>query len=428
MNNNNENKLVPKLRFPEFKDSGEWEKKLLRQVSNVISGQSPAGESYNEEGIGTPFYQGKTDFGDIFLKEPTKWTTEPTKFANAGDILMSVRAPVGALNISNQVICIGRGLAAIQSKDDKLYLFYFLNKIQNKIIGNGGSVFDSINKEQIEKINVLIPKKIKEQQKIAACLSSLDEVITAESQKLELLKEHKKGLLQNLFPQEGETVPKLRFKEFENSGEWEEKTVGDVYDFKVTNSLAREYLNYEDGSVKNIHYGDIHTKFNTLFDITKEDVPFINPDVSIEKIKNESYCIAGDIVFADASEDMNDVGKSIEIVNLNNEKLVSGLHTLLARQKEKKMAIGFGGYLFKSDWVRKQIQREAQGAKVLGISATRISNVQILYPNNSKEQQKIATCLSSIDDLITAQSQKIEALKMHKKGLLQGLFPEIKND
>ena len=223
-------------------------------------------------------------------------------------------------------------------------------------------------------------------------------------------------------------APKLRFPEFWDAGEWEEKTLGQVYDFKATNSLSRENLNYENGNVKNIHYGDIHTKFKTLFDILREEVPYINLDILIDKIKPESYCIEGDMIFADASEDLNDVGKSIEIINLSNEKLVSGLHTLLARQRERKLTIGFGGYLFKSDWIRKQIQREAQGAKVLSLSVGRISNVKISYPKNIKEQQKIASCLSSLDDLISVQSQKLEALKTHKKGLMQQLFPNIKND
>jgi restriction endonuclease S subunit len=247
MSKNNENKLVPRLRFPEFLKEGNWEDKILKQVSDVTSGQSPSGESYNEEGIGTPFYQGKTDFGDIFLKEPTKWTTEPTKFANADEILMSVRAPVGALNISTQKICIGRGLAAIQPKVNKWFLYYFLSRIKDRIIGNGGSVFDSINKEQIEKISVLIPQEQKEQQKIAACLSSLDDVITAESKKLEVLKEHKKGLLQNLFPQEGETVPKLRFKEFEDSGEWVEYPINSIGEVVTGGTPSKEENEYWGG-------------------------------------------------------------------------------------------------------------------------------------------------------------------------------------
>ena len=118
-------------------------------------------------------------------------------------------------------------------------------------------------------------------------------------------------------------------------------------DFKVTNSFSRENLNYEYGTVKNIHYGDIHTKFQTLFDINCESVPFINEEIDISRISDENYCKNGDIIFADASEDLNDVGKSIEIINTNGEKLLSGLHTLLARPKEDIFHLGFSGYLFK---------------------------------------------------------------------------------
>jgi len=219
-------------------------------------------------------------------------------------------------------------------------------------------------------------------------------------------------------------LPELRFPEFLDDGEWEEKKLSSIYTFKVTNSFSRDKLNYVSGLVKNIHYGDIHTKFSTLFDIKKENVPFINSSISLEKIKNDCYCQESDIVFADASEDLADVGKSIEIISLNNEKLLSGLHTLLARQKENKFITGFGGYLFKSNKIREQIKKESQGAKVLGISGTRLSNIDISFPLDKCEQQKIADCLTSVDNLITAQSKKIEALKEHKKGLMQQLFPQ----
>ncbi len=218
-------------------------------------------------------------------------------------------------------------------------------------------------------------------------------------------------------------VPKLRFPEFRDTGDWSNKPLEELYSFKTTNSYSRDMLNYKKGSVKNIHYGDIHTKFSTLFDIENEIVPFINSSVSLEKIKSDCYCMEGDIVFADASEDLDDVGKSIEIVRLNNEKLLSGLHTLLARQKDRKLVVGFGGYLFKSSPIRAQVKKEAQGAKVFGISAGRLSNIKISFPNDKKEQQKISDCLSCIDELITAQAQKIESLKAHKKGLMQQLFP-----
>lgn len=216
-------------------------------------------------------------------------------------------------------------------------------------------------------------------------------------------------------------VPRLRFPEFQ--GEWKVEPFGKLYSFFITNSFSRDDLNYTNGTVKNIHYGDIHTKFPTLFDIKKEKVPFVNPSISIDKIKSESYCIEGDMIFADASEDLNDVGKSIEIVNLNKEKLLSGLHTLLARQIEPKLIVGFGGYLFKSDGIRIQIKKEAQGAKVLGVSAGRLNNIRVYYPETKPEQQKIAACLTTLDDLLAAQSEKLEALKRQKKGLMQQLFP-----
>ncbi|QPK61390.1 restriction endonuclease subunit S (plasmid) [Methylomonas sp. LL1] len=218
-------------------------------------------------------------------------------------------------------------------------------------------------------------------------------------------------------------VPVLRFPEFRDAGDWNNVPLESLYSFKVTNSYSRDQLNYENGSVKNIHYGDIHTKYSTLFNIEKEVVPFINPSEALEKIKPECYCVEGDMIFADASEDLEDVGKSIEVINLNNEKLLSGLHTLLARQKDKKLIIGFGGYLFKSNRIRMQIKKESQGAKVLGISAGRLSNIEVAFPSDKKEQQKIVDCLSSIDELVTAQTRKVEALKAYKKGLMQQLFP-----
>ncbi len=218
-------------------------------------------------------------------------------------------------------------------------------------------------------------------------------------------------------------VPGVRFPEFEKDAEWSLEGFSEIYSLKVTNSLSRDKLTYEVGEVKNIHYGDIHTKFSTLFDITKESVPYINTDVSIEKIDNENYCKERDMIFADASEDVDDVGKSIEIVNLNSEKLLSGLHTLLARQIDHKLASGFAGYLFKSDGLRNQIKRESQGAKVLGISGTRLSSIRVYYPKDKNEQQKIADCLSSLDDLIFAEKEKLGALEDHRKGLLQELFP-----
>jgi len=214
-------------------------------------------------------------------------------------------------------------------------------------------------------------------------------------------------------------IPKLCFPKFKES--WVNDKMGNLYSFKVTNSFSTENLNYEEGTIKNIHYGDIHTKFQTLFDITKEIVPFINPDISIDRIAVDNYCNEGDLILADASEDLADVGKSIEVVNLNKEKVLSGLHRILARPTLEKLSIGFGGYLFKSNRVRTQIQKESQGSKVLSISSTRLSNISLVIPTK-EEQKNIVEFFSSVDEKLQSLKKKKSLLEENKKGVMQKLF------
>ena len=132
----------------------------LGEVAEIIAGQSPPGSSYNVSGDGTPFYQGKTEFGDIFIGEPTKWTTEPKRIAETDDILMSVRAPVGPVNLSTERVCIGRGLAAIRPVPSSVlarYAFYVLRGLESEITGNAGATFASINKSDIAEIEIPLP-------------------------------------------------------------------------------------------------------------------------------------------------------------------------------------------------------------------------------------------------------------------------------
>src|ERR1051326_6582239 len=142
-------------------------------------------------------------------------------------------------------------------------------------------------------------------------------------------------------------VPKLRFPEFQEGEEWAMEPMEQLYSFMRNNALSRDKLNYERGSVKNIHYGDIHTKFRTRFDITQELVPYINDTEPLPPFDSEDYCVEGDLIFADSSEDTNDVGKAIEIVRLNGERLLSGQHTILARRNDERLILGLAGHLFK---------------------------------------------------------------------------------
>ena len=218
-------------------------------------------------------------------------------------------------------------------------------------------------------------------------------------------------------------VPTLRFPEFRDDSSWSFPSFSELYDFKRTNTLSRDKLNYETGKIRNIHYGDIHTKFKPLFRVGDEHVPYVNPDALTNGFDDDAFCEEGDIVLADASEDIDDVGKAIEVVLLDGERVVAGTHSILATRRGNTPVVGFGGHLFQSAAVRTGIKKEAQGTKVHGISATRISTVRIPIPPTTAEQQKIADCLGSLDDLIAAEDRKLDALRRHKQGLMQQLFP-----
>ena len=181
-----------------------WKTVKLADIATVIAGQSPKGEHYNKEERGTPFYQGKKDYGERYLNEPTVWTDVVTKLAEKDDILISVRAPVGALNIATQKICIGRGLAAIRPSTEILhdYLFYSLLLISHQVEGSAGAIFNSINKAQIEAIEISLPP-LAEQERIIAKLDAAFAKIEAFNKqvsikKSELIKLKKALLLKTL--------------------------------------------------------------------------------------------------------------------------------------------------------------------------------------------------------------------------------------
>ena len=197
----NKEKLIPELRFPEFENEGEWDKSKLSSVSDVIMGSSPSSLSYNENKIGLPLLQGNADIKNR-LSTLRIYTTEITKECEIGDILLSVRAPVGTVAKSLHNACIGRGISALRAKkpNSQEYIYQWLFSYESSWakISQGGT-FDAVNSDDIKNLLVPIPKP-QEQQKIASCLSSLDALITAQAEKIEQLKLHKKGLMQGLFP------------------------------------------------------------------------------------------------------------------------------------------------------------------------------------------------------------------------------------
>ena len=207
-------------------------------------------------------------------------------------------------------------------------------------------------------------------------------------------------------------VPNLRFPEF--SEEWKKMKVSELLDFYSTNSLSWEQLDYNNGKIKNLHYGLIHKGVPTMVDVVCDSLPYIK-----EESMPKSFTLfkEGDVAFADASEDTNDVAKAIEVVNCDNQQIVSGLHTIHGRDNYEQTIIGYKGYAFASDSFHKQIRRIAQGTKVFSISARNFDEVYIGIPSK-EEQTKIAKLLIAIDKRIATQNKIIEDLKKLKSAII----------
>lgn len=211
-------------------------------------------------------------------------------------------------------------------------------------------------------------------------------------------------------------IPELRFPEFKE--EWGSTIFKNEFSFIKNNSLSRKDLNYISGKIKNIHYGDIHKGLNHNLEINKTLLPYINKD---KEKKSGELLNNGDLIIADASEDYKDIGKSIEIIDLNNEKVVGGLHTIVARRKEENDDKGFMGYLMQTWTVHHQIMRSANGISVYGIGKESLSKIQFSLPT-LPEQQKISSFLSLIDRKIELLNKKKELLEIYKRGVTQKIF------
>lgn len=187
---------------PFIKPDKNWEYAKLKNIATIISGQSPEGSYYNIKEEGLPFYQGKTEFGDYFLKPPAKWTKEYPKIAEKNDILLSVRAPVGPVNLTPLKICIGRGLAAIRIKNinfNSLFVFYYLKTIEEGIQSlGGGSTFDCITRDQIENIEIPVPP-LKEQNRMVEQIEMEQKLIESSKDLVKLFSKKLQKRIDELF-------------------------------------------------------------------------------------------------------------------------------------------------------------------------------------------------------------------------------------
>lgn len=210
--------------------------------------------------------------------------------------------------------------------------------------------------------------------------------------------------------------PSIRFPEF--TGEWEKCKVSDLLDFYPTNSLSWDKLEYGTNAIQNLHYGLIHVGLPTIVDLSKDKLPNV---VNGNTPKNYELCQEGDVAFADASEDTNEVAKAVEFYNLNGNKAICGLHTIHGRDNHQRTIVGYKGYAFSSISFHHQIRRIAQGTKIYSINCKNFSECYVGIPSK-EEQSKIATLLRLIDERIAVQNRLIDRLQSLIKGINRTIF------
>ena len=291
------------------------------------------------------------------------------------------------------------------------YLYYVLlteyMRHMAQIIAKPAVNQASISTGDLKKIRILVPP-LEEQQKISEVLSVWDKAIEKQTQLIEKLELRKKGLMQQLL------TGKKRLPGF--SGEWKKVKLGDAAIFLSTNSFSREQLNSVKGNILNIHYGDVLVRYSSVLDASKEDIPYINEQIEYSP---KDYINNGDVIMADTAEDEM-VGRCCEVININNIKVVSGLHTILIHPIIQ-FAPKYLGYYLNSERYHKQIISIMQGIKVYSITKDALKNTTIDIPC-IEEQAAIANILSLCDHEILLAKQKLSKFQWQKKGLMQVLL------
>ncbi|MFW7196473.1 restriction endonuclease subunit S [Enterobacter sp. BNK-16] len=412
--------MVPKIRFQSFSTplvKYKVEDILERFTSPVLVNKT---QKYREIGIrshGRGLFHKDEILGSELGSKRVFWVKKDALILN---IVFAWEQAIALTSAEDEGFIASHRFPMYYPKENKCNIDYirryFLTKKGKSLLESaspgGAGRNKTLGQKNFNELVLSIPD-ILEQTKIADFLNSVDEIIKLVDKQHALLSDYKKGVIQKIFSQE------LRFKDDNGKAfpEWKIKSFRTLYSLLGTNSLSRNELNYENGIVKNIHYGDIHTKFNCLFDINKELVPYISKEI---KITEDNLCRKGDLVIADASEDYNDIGKCIEIVNVGQQQIVAGLHTFLARPSTN-MALGFGSYMMQSSEVRKQIKVIATGVSVLSVTKKNLLELMLPLPSIG-EQTKIANFLATIDDKIILKKAELDKLTTWKQALIQKMF------
>ena len=393
--------LVPKLRFPEFRRAEGWKPSVLAAACDMQAGKFVSASNIsgrNQAGM-CPCYGGNGLRG--YTTTHTHDGTYPL-IGRQGALCGNVRLASGQFHATEHAV-----VATPKKAIDVVWLCYSLDLLNLNRFATGQAQ-PGLSVDVLEKVALAIPPLEPEQQKIAECLSSVDELMAAQARKVDALKTHKKGLMQQLFPREGETQPRLRFPEFQNAGEWEETELGQCLE-KPIDYRGKPPPKAESGvpliTARNVRFG--------WLDMTTDE--YIEADAYDAWMTN-GIPKAGDILFTTEAPLGN-------VAMFPSEgRFALGQRIITLRCKTKKCVPEFLFQSLLGPQMQQTIDFHSTGSTAKGIKSSVFVTLNFWHPK-VEEQQRIATCLSSLDALITAETQKLEALKTHRKGLMQQLFP-----
>jgi len=395
---------TPAIRFKGFSDT--WEQRKLGDVVQITMGQSPDGSTYSDEPSDYILVQGNADLQNGWVC-PRIWTTQITKKADAGDLIMSVRAPAGAMGKTAYNAVIGRGVAAIKGNE---FIYQLLVKMDAdgfwKIL-SCGSTFESLNSENIKNAEVKIPTTA-EQIKIGGYFQQLDNLITLHQREYEKLHNIKKSMLEKMFPKNGSNVPEIRFKGFTEA--WEQRKLLEFGLATGGTSIESEFS--EDGVYKVISIGS-YSEDNVYRD---QGIRAVRSDKTVNRILNK-----GDItmILNDKTASGNIIGRVLLIEE-------SGVYVY--NQRTERIEVDNSNYdsqfiytMLNAPAIRDRIIKQSQGNTQIYVNWTTISQTDYLVPQFS-EQRKIGEYFANLDHLITLHQRELEKLQNIKKSMLEKMF------
>ena len=422
-------KYIPELRFPEFKNDGGWILETIGTIADTFSGGTPTVGNREYYGGDIPFIRSgeiSNDKTELFITE-SGLSNSSARMVDKGTILYAMYgATSGEVAISKISGAINQAILAIIPKKQEYnsrYIYHYLKHNKQYILSKylqGGQ--GNLSANIINNLPIYLPcdsegkVSIKEQQIIADCLSSLEEYINVTKQKVYQLKEHKKGLMQRLFPAKGKTTPEFRFPGCCDTKEWDNSSLGAIGD--TFGGLSGK-------SSDDFGSGSPFVTYKQVFDFSEVSIK----DCSLVRIvesESQNKLEYGDVLVTMSSETPEEIGYTSVVTDKDIPECYLNSFCFIYRIFDKdSFDPRFLIYLFNCDTYRSSVIRIAQGITRYNISKTQFKDIMLSYPKDKSEQRAIAEVLYSADIQINKYVQKVNELEIQKKGLRQQLFSKL---